>query len=230
MKAVAYLRTSSATNVGHDKDSAKRQREAIAAYAIAFDIHVETEFYDEAVSGADPVQDRPGFANMLQYLADNEQVVKVLVENASRFARDLAVQIAGHDLLRQRGITLVPVDAPDYFVDETPTAVMVRQILGAVSEFEKSNLVYKLRSARERVRAERGKCEGRRSHLELSPCVVQQAVSLRERCWTYRAIAAELADRGHLNLAGKPFTPGAIGSMLKQARNRLDSIGTHGTV
>ena len=32
-KAVAYLRTSSAANVGADKDSAQRQRAAIAAFA-----------------------------------------------------------------------------------------------------------------------------------------------------------------------------------------------------
>jgi hypothetical protein len=32
-KAVAYLRTSSRTNVGADKDSDKRQRAAIEAYA-----------------------------------------------------------------------------------------------------------------------------------------------------------------------------------------------------
>jgi DNA invertase Pin-like site-specific DNA recombinase len=31
--AIAYLRTSSPANVGSDKDSDKRQREAIAAYA-----------------------------------------------------------------------------------------------------------------------------------------------------------------------------------------------------
>jgi hypothetical protein len=31
--AVAYLRTSSAANVGADKDSDRRQREAIAAFA-----------------------------------------------------------------------------------------------------------------------------------------------------------------------------------------------------
>jgi DNA invertase Pin-like site-specific DNA recombinase len=34
-KAVAYLRTSSRTNVGADKDSDKRQRAAIEAYAKA---------------------------------------------------------------------------------------------------------------------------------------------------------------------------------------------------
>ena len=32
-KAVAYLRTSSAANVGEDKDSGKRQRTAIQAFA-----------------------------------------------------------------------------------------------------------------------------------------------------------------------------------------------------
>ena len=34
-KSVAYLRTSSRTNVGADKDSDKRQRTAIEAYAKA---------------------------------------------------------------------------------------------------------------------------------------------------------------------------------------------------
>jgi hypothetical protein len=35
VEAVAYLRTSSATNAGPDKDSDKRQRAAIAAFAKA---------------------------------------------------------------------------------------------------------------------------------------------------------------------------------------------------
>jgi hypothetical protein len=35
LKAVAYMRTSSATNVGADKDSEKRQRAAIEAYDIS---------------------------------------------------------------------------------------------------------------------------------------------------------------------------------------------------
>ena len=65
-------------------------------------------------------------------------------------------------LLRARGIELVPVDAPTYFTDPTPTAEMVRQILGAVAQFEKASLVAKLRHARERKRAETGRCEGRK--------------------------------------------------------------------
>lgn len=46
----------------------------------------------------------------------------ILAENATRFCRDLAVQLAGHALLQDRGIELVPVDAPTFFTDPSPTA------------------------------------------------------------------------------------------------------------
>jgi DNA invertase Pin-like site-specific DNA recombinase len=63
-KAVAYLRTSSRTNVGADKDSDKRQRAAIEAYARTTGYEIVEMFYDAAVSGADPVGERTGFADM----------------------------------------------------------------------------------------------------------------------------------------------------------------------
>lgn len=55
VEAVAYIRTSSVANVGPDKDSDKRQRAAIAGYAKAPGYEIVAEFYDAAVSGADPV-------------------------------------------------------------------------------------------------------------------------------------------------------------------------------
>ena len=59
--AIAYLRTSSGANVGADKDSEKRQRAAIEGFAKANGYEIEAEFYDAAVSGADPVTERPGW-------------------------------------------------------------------------------------------------------------------------------------------------------------------------
>jgi DNA invertase Pin-like site-specific DNA recombinase len=59
---LAYLRTSSAANVGADKDSDKRQRAAIEAFAKYARFTIVGEYYDAAVSGADPVDQRPGFA------------------------------------------------------------------------------------------------------------------------------------------------------------------------
>ena len=61
-QAVAYLRTSSAANVGSDRDSDKRQRDAIAASAKRAGFVIVDEFYDPAVSGTDPIETRPGFA------------------------------------------------------------------------------------------------------------------------------------------------------------------------
>jgi DNA invertase Pin-like site-specific DNA recombinase len=46
------------------------------------------------VSGADPVTERPGFLAMLQRIAGNG-VKTIIVESPDRFARDLAVQLAG---------------------------------------------------------------------------------------------------------------------------------------
>ena len=65
IQAVAYLRTSSAANVGADKDSDKRQRAAIDGFARANGYEIVGEYYDGAVSGADPVHERPGFMEML---------------------------------------------------------------------------------------------------------------------------------------------------------------------
>jgi DNA invertase Pin-like site-specific DNA recombinase len=85
-KALAYLRTSSAQNVGGDSD--QRQREAITRFAHAQGYELAGEFYDAAVSGADPIESRPGFAAMLERIEGNGVRV-VIVEDASRFARSV---------------------------------------------------------------------------------------------------------------------------------------------
>src|SRR4029077_18531397 len=90
--AVAYLRTSSAANVGPDKDSDKRQRTAIEAFARRAGFTIVGEYYDNAVSGADRIDHRPGFREMLQRLASNGAKT-IIVESPDRFARDLAVQL-----------------------------------------------------------------------------------------------------------------------------------------
>ena len=72
------------------------------------------------------------------------------MESPDRFARDLAVQLAGHDHLRKLGVTLIPASAPDFFTEDTPTAVLVRQVLGAIAQFEKATTVAKLKAARDR--------------------------------------------------------------------------------
>ena len=135
-------------------------------------------------------------------------------ESPDRFARDLTVQLAGHDFLKNLGVTLVPASAPDFFTEETPTAVLVRQVLGAISQFEKAQLVAKLKAARDRKRAETGKCGGRKSYAEIRPEVVALAKELSGQRLSYRKISAELARRGHVTSNGKPYVASAIQAML----------------
>jgi hypothetical protein len=51
---------------------------------------------------------------MLDRIAHNG-VKTILVECPDRFARDLAIQLAGHDFLKNMGVTLIPATAPDFF-------------------------------------------------------------------------------------------------------------------
>src|ERR1700682_5682817 len=111
--AVAYFRTSSATNVGLDKDSLKRQQDAVRSYAASTGIEIVCEYYDAAVSGADALDSRPGFSEMLAYMLGNGART-ILVESASRFARDAIVALTGHEYLKKQGIELIPVDAPTH--------------------------------------------------------------------------------------------------------------------
>jgi DNA invertase Pin-like site-specific DNA recombinase len=216
--AVAYLRTSSAANVGADKDSDKRQRAAIEAYAKRAGFTLVAEYYDKAVSGADRIDDRPGFREMLQHLASNGAKT-IIVESPDRFARDLAVQLAGHDMLKALGILIIPASAPDFFTEDTPTAVLVRQVLGAIAQFEKASSVAKLAAARKRKRESEGRCEGRKPLSETRPEVVALARKLRRRKpkggqLSLRGVASGLAARGFLNERGKPYAAKSVARML----------------
>jgi len=217
-QAVAYLRTSSATNVGGD--SSHRQRDAINSYANARGLTVAREFYDAAVSGADPIHERQGFIELLAWAAETG-VRTILVENASRFARDLVVQETGYELLSRQGFTLIAADDPDAFTADTPTAILVRQILGAVAEFEKANLVSKLRAARDRASAKAGdRIEGRKGYNQTQPELIREAKRLARKspktgeARSLREIASELAGLGYVTGKGNPFSAGQVKRLL----------------
>jgi DNA invertase Pin-like site-specific DNA recombinase len=214
--AIGYTRTSSSANIGEDKDSVVRQRKAIQAYANRAGYRIVAWFDDPAVTGADTIDARPGFMAALEMVAGNG-VRTIIVETANRFARDLIVQETGWKRLHADGIALIAADSPDQFVDETPTAVLIRQILGAVAQFDKAMTVAKLRGARERKRRKTGgKVEGRKSYAEANPQLVDLARKLSEQRprLSLREISAALAAEGFTTPRGLPYSASAVASML----------------
>ena len=134
VKAVGYLRTSSAANVGAEKDSERRQRHAIERFAKSAGYEIVEWFNDPAVSGADPIESRPGFAALLNRIEGNGVRV-VLVEDASRFARDLVAQELGVIALIKLGMRVLTATGDDLTNTDDPMKVAMetnsRRVLAA---------------------------------------------------------------------------------------------------
>jgi len=201
-RALAYYRTSSASGVGEEKDTLPRQQEAVRKYALRESIQVVKEYYDDGVSGTIAVGLRPEFKKLVDYAMANS-IDLILVETANRFARDVMVQLMGHEDLKKAGISLIPVDAPNHFLDETPTAEMLRIIIAAVSQYEKKSLVKKMGDARARKREKDGRCEGR---TPPPPEAIAMAKSLRLDGLSYREIGERLGTAGFRVIEKKKVT------------------------
>jgi DNA invertase Pin-like site-specific DNA recombinase len=108
------------------------------------------------VSGADPIETRPGFKALLDRIEGNGVRV-VIVEDASRFARELMAQELGIALLTQRGVRLLTANGDDLTDTTDPSRKMMCQVASAFAEHEKTRLVEKLAAARSRKRENAGK-------------------------------------------------------------------------
>ncbi len=121
------------------------------------------EFRDEGVSGTKELDDREGLSDLLARIRSNGVRV-VLVERADRLARDLIVGELILNQLRELGVKVIAADSGTELTagDDDPTRTLIRQVLGAVAQFEKAVIVSKLKAARVRKRRATGRCEGRK--------------------------------------------------------------------
>ena len=143
MKAFSYLRVSGRGQVLGD--GFPRQREAIEKDAKTNGIVIEKEFRDEGISGTTELADRDGLTRLLERIASNG-VRTVLVERSDRVARDLLVGEVILGQFRDLGVTMIEAASGNVLTadDGDATKVLIRQILGAVSQFDNSVIVSKL--------------------------------------------------------------------------------------
>ena len=134
-------------------------------------------------------------------------------------------QEMGYRELKKYDIRVIPVDSPDYFILDNidPTTNLIRQVLGALSEFEKNSVVAKLRGARQRIKAKKGKCEGRKSLEEIYGSMrfrklVSKVKKLSDQGFSYAKIAGILAEQGWVQ-------PSKLKPFHKQQIQRLRKLG-----
>ena len=159
-RAFAYLRVSGKGQV--DGDGFTRQHEAIKKYATANDMKIVRTFREEGVSGTKDLENRPALQDLLLALYTNG-VRTVIIEKLDRLARDLMIQETIIGDLRKKGFQVISAAEPDLCSDD-PSRKLVRQIFGAIAEYDKAMTVLKLRGARQRMRAKQGRCEGRKPY------------------------------------------------------------------
>jgi DNA invertase Pin-like site-specific DNA recombinase len=214
--AFAYLRVSGKGQI--QGDGFPRQLGAIKAYAQAKDIRIVQVFREEGIGGSMESSDRPAWSELMTALhADG--VKAIMIEKLDRLARDLMVQEATIANLQKLGFTLLSVAEPDLMATD-PTRILMRQLMGAVAQYDKSQIVLKLRGARRRKKLAEGRCEGRKPYgaREGEATVIARMRLLRADGMSYRQIAATLTAEGvQARTAGKRWRSYTINSILRRA-------------
>jgi len=185
MKAYAYLRVSGRAQVSGD--GFPRQQKSIQDYAQRQEISLVGVSREKGVSGTKESMDRPAWRELMAKLhADG--VRTVIVEKLDRLARDLIVQESVIADLKKYGFELISVHEPDLMASD-PTRVLLRQMTGALAQYDKSQIVSRLRGARMRKKAQTGRKPY--GHFEGEPQVIQRMRELRAQGWGLIALLSD---------------------------------------
>jgi len=211
----AYLRVSGGVQI--DGDGFPRQRDEIRKYADSANMRIVQVFEEKAIPGKTEWEHRPAWMAMLQKITANG-VRTILIEKLDRLARDLMVQEHIIADLRKRGVKLIPVLEPDLCSDD-PTRKLLRQIMGAIAEYDRAMIVLKMKIAKDRKRAATGKCEGRKLFGDKpgEAKIRNRIVSMRQNGSTLQAICDALNAEGIKTRYGRPWIPMTVQRIAKRA-------------
>lgn len=216
MKCFAYLRVSGIGQISGD--GFDRQLLACETYAAAHGIEIAEVFRENGVSGTKDLDNRPALASLLAALEENG--IKTLIcEKLDRIARDLMVQEAIIADLRKKGYTLISTCEPDLCSDD-PSRVLIRQIFGALAQWDRAMTCQKLRAARERKKAKVGRCEGRApyGHYPDEILTLARMKMLRSSGLNAREIAQRLSEDGHTSRSGlKIWNTATVSKILRRS-------------
>lgn len=229
MKAISYIRVSGQGQC--EGDGPDRQREKIKAFCQAHGIEYSAEAFERGVSGTVEALDRPAFVDALSLVHPANAILTneycLVVERLDRLARDLMVQELLLSECRKRGIKVYAADQGliDVANDEgNPTQTLVRQIMGAIAQWEKSVIVMKLRGARERKKRETGRCEGPLPYGSLAgeSTILAYARDLKRRGHPFSHIAGSLNLSGYKTRTGKPWNKARVAHLFQTRKNTCE--------
>jgi DNA invertase Pin-like site-specific DNA recombinase len=221
-RAVGYVRVST-DRQANDGDGLEVQRDAIRAHCKAEGLRL-IDVCTDVLPGTTPLELRDGLGCVLDHVDAGAEVV--VVARLDRLARDLMTQEALLDGLRHKGARVATCSAGEAaFLDDDPndpSRRMIRQVLGAVAEYERAIIALRMRMGRERKRRHGGYvdgaprfgwrlAEGALVADEAEQAIIEQAKALRASGASLAAIAEAL---GHTTRRGGAWHPATVRRIL----------------
>jgi DNA invertase Pin-like site-specific DNA recombinase len=224
-RALGYVRVSTVEQVsGFGLDVQER---AIRDYCRANRIHLVNVLRDEGQSGSNGLDSRVGLSDALARL-ERRDAETLVVYRMDRLARDFVLQETIVERLRANGTPVRSASEPDIDTDtDDPTRVLLRQLLGAVAQYERAVIRGRMVAGR-RAKADAGGFIGGRApygfrlvggQLEPEPAeaeVVELVRRLSAGGASLRTIAAKLEARGVSTRNGGPWHSAVVGRLLKR--------------
>jgi len=201
--AVAYLRVSTQEQVGSGL-GLEAQRAAIESCAARMGLAVAAWFADEGVSGAAPLDRRPGLVAAMDALRRGGVLI---VAKRDRLARDAFLSVWLDRRAADKGARIISAAGEGTETDD-PAAVLLRRLLDAVAEFERAQIRARTRAALDAKRARGERTGGGVPYgYDAAPghgltpngreqAVLRRIAELRARDLGWRRIARALNDEG----------------------------------
>lgn len=220
-----YIRVSTVKQA-EEGNSLAAQRKELDAYCDANGWHVCPDhiYVDAGVSGKS--DDRPAFQAMMA-AAQAGQIQRIVATKLDRIARNLKNLLQTVDELKKYGCALVI--KKEQFDTSTAQGMFVLQMLGAVSELERSMIGERVQSGRVENASEGG-YNGSRCPLgyeysnEAFTVVEEQAQTVRSIFAQFlagkslNAIAKALNEAGAQTAAGGKWYPATVGYILRNGQ------------
>lgn len=231
MRVIGYVRVSTATQV--DKGAGlEEQEQEVRAWARSHGHQVVRIAREEGVSGSNGLEDRVALPEVIGALKAGD-AGGVVVYRLDRLARDLIVQETLLAEMRRMGREVFTTSAAEqgYLEDDPhdPSRRLIRQVLGAVAEYERAMIALRLAAGR-RYKRERGGYAGGRAPFgyraeggELVPDeterrVIAAARRLHRQGHSLRRIAVDLEARGYRPRMGGRWHPNTVRQVLGLTR------------
>lgn len=235
MRVVGYVRVST-DKQAEEGLGLEVQERAVRAWARAHGHRLVALVRDEGLSGSAGVVDRPGLAEAIGMLrargGSGRRAEGLVVARLDRLARDLVLQeqlLA--EVWRMGGQVFSTIGGEAAYLQNDPSdpsRALIRHVLGAVAQYERSIIRLRLMAGRQRKAEQGGFIGGRPAYGrrvedgELCADVDEQEtlrrlVQLRREGYSLRRAGEVLMVEGHRPRSAQRWHPKVLATMLDRA-------------